>query len=171
MTAADPITLSGRGTAERHRCRNGVSRLLAAARDRAGTVVIEFAMVLPVLALMIFGIMMFGLALSNYVDLTEGVRVATRVLAQASAYPTQAYSNAQTYFAEATANLTQANLTMSVTVNGTACSTAATCDAALAAASGDAVTVTATYSVCIEVMGYNFLPSCQLTATTTQMVE
>jgi Flp pilus assembly protein TadG len=171
MMTADPITPSCRGTAERYRRRNAVTRLLGAARDRAGTVVIEFAMVLPVLALMIFGIIMFGLVLSNYVDLTEGVRVTARVLAQASAYPTQAYSNAQTYFAEATANLIQANLTMSVTVNGTACSTAATCDTALAAAAGDAVTVTGTYSVCIEVMGYNFLPGCQLTATTTQMVE
>lgn len=147
-------------------------RLIELARERRdGMAAVEFALVLPFMALMVVGILSFGLALSNYVDLTEGVRAAVRVLAQASAYPTQAYSNAQTYFAGATSNLNQANLTMTVTVNGTACSGAAACDTALAAATGDAVSVTATYSECIEVMGYNFLPSCQLTATTTQMIE
>jgi Flp pilus assembly protein TadG len=146
-------------------------RLLDIARDRAGIALVEFALILPLVCLLVFGIIAFGMALSNYVDLAEGVRAASRVLAQASAFPTQAYSNAQTYFASATANLNQANLTMTVTVNGTSCNSAAACDAALAAATGDPVTVTATYSLCIEVMGYNFLPSCQLTASTTQVIE
>jgi Flp pilus assembly protein TadG len=87
-------------------------------------VLIEFALVLPVMALLVFGIISFGLVLSNHVDLTEGVRVAVRVLAQVSDYPTQAYADEQTYFADATANLNQANLTMSVTVHRTACNTA-----------------------------------------------
>jgi Flp pilus assembly protein TadG len=132
---------------------------------------IEFALVLPLVTLAIFGIFAFGIALSKYIDLTEGVRATSRVLAQASAYPSQAYNNAQTYFAAATTNLTQANLALTITVNGTACNSASTCDAALAASTGDPVTVTATYSICIAAMGINFLPGCSLTATTTQMVE
>lgn len=139
--------------------------------DRGGVAMVEFALVLPLVTFAIFGICAFGIALSNYVDLAEGVRATGRVLAQASAYPSAAYSNAQTYFAASTANLTQANLTLAISVNGTSCTSASTCDAALAAASGEPVTVTATYSVCIQAMGVNFFPSCSLSASTTQMVE
>lgn len=146
-------------------------RLFDIARQHSGVAMIEFALVLPLLTFAMFGIFAFGSALSNYVDLTEGVRATSRVLAQASAYPTQAYNNAQTYFAAATANLTQADLTLTITVNGTVCNSASACDAALAASTGDPVTVSATYSICIEAMGFNFLPSCSLTATTTQMIE
>jgi Flp pilus assembly protein TadG len=146
-------------------------RLIELARERReGVAAVEFALIVPVIALMVFGIIVFGMAFSNYVDLTEGTRVAARVLAQASAYPSQAYSSAQSYFAAATTNLNQANLTMAVSVNGSAC-TGTACNTALAAAPGNAVTVTATYTECIEVMGVNFLPSCQLSATTTQMIE
>lgn len=139
--------------------------------DRAGVAMIEFALTLPLVTFAIFGICAFGTALSNYVDLAEGVRATGRVLAQASAYPSAAYNNGKTYFAASTANLTQANLTLTVAVNGTTCGSATACDNALAAATGGPVTVTGTYTVCIVVMGVNFFPSCSLTATTTQMVE
>lgn len=149
-----------------------IRRLIELAQERCeGTAAVEFALVLPFLALMGLGIIAFGLAYTYYVNLEEGVRAAARALAQVSAYPTSAYANATTYFAEATSNLNQASLTMTVTVNGTACSSATACDTALAAAAGDAVTVTATYSECVTVMGFNFLPGCVLTATTTQMIE
>ncbi|HTV88032.1 MAG TPA: TadE/TadG family type IV pilus assembly protein [Stellaceae bacterium] len=147
-----------------------------------GIAAVEFALVLPILSFMLIGLVSFGSALNNFVDLTEGVRVAARVLAQSSAYPSQGYSNAISFLQNATANLNQSNLNWYVYVNSssTACnsttnsSTAAdntACNNALNSAAGDAVTVTATYSLCVSVMGHNFLPGCQLTTTTTQMVE
>ncbi|HTT78428.1 MAG TPA: TadE/TadG family type IV pilus assembly protein [Stellaceae bacterium] len=144
-------------------------RLLA--RSRSGIAAVEFALVLPVLSFMVVGLLAFGAALNNYVDLTEGVRAAARVLAQSAAYPTVPYSTAQTFFNEATTNLTAANLTLYVYVNGTQCTDDTSCSTALSGAEGDPVTVTATYSLCVTVMGHNFLPSCQLSASTTQIVE
>jgi Flp pilus assembly protein TadG len=140
-------------------------------QDRRGMAAVEFAMVLPILSFMVVGIVSFANALNNYIDLTEGVRVAARVIAQSSAYPTVPYSTATTYFDEATANLNQSNLAITVSVNGTSCSSDSTCSSALSGAEGDPVTVTGTYTLCVTVLGHNFLPSCTLSATTTQMVE
>lgn len=157
-------------------------RLLKIAGHDGGVAAIEFALVMPILSFMVVGLLSFGSALNNFVDLTEGVRVAARVLAQSSAYPSQGYSNAISFLQNATANLNQSNLNWNVYVNGssTACnsttssSTAAdntACNSALSGADGEAVTVTATYSLCVVVMSHNFLPGCQLSTTTTQMVE
>lgn len=38
----------------------------------------EFALVLPVLALLLFGVMQFGILFNNYVTLTDGVRAGAR---------------------------------------------------------------------------------------------
>lgn len=173
-------------------------RLLTLARDGRGVAAVEFALVVPVLSFMMVGVLSFGLALNNYVDLTEGVRVAARVLAQASAYPSQAYDTAFCntsgsstcsgggYFGGATAYLNSSSLNWSVYVytpgdfsTATACNSTTSsvtsadntaCNSDLTT-SGKAVTVTATYSQCITVFGHNFLPNCRLSVSTTQMVE
>lgn len=38
----------------------------------------EFAIVLPVLCLLLFGVIQFGIAFNNYVTLTDGVRAGAR---------------------------------------------------------------------------------------------
>lgn len=39
---------------------------------------VEFAIVLPVLVLLLFGVMQFGIIFNNYVTLTDGVRAGAR---------------------------------------------------------------------------------------------
>lgn len=47
-------------------------------RDERGQSLVEFALVLPVLCLLIFGILEFGVAFNNYLTLTDSVRVGAR---------------------------------------------------------------------------------------------
>jgi Flp pilus assembly protein TadG len=47
-------------------------------RNADGQSVVEFALVLPVLALVLFGIIQFGIVFNNYIDLTDAVRAGAR---------------------------------------------------------------------------------------------
>lgn len=47
-------------------------------RDERGQTLVEFALVLPLLALLLFGIIQFGIVFNNYIDLTDAVRAGAR---------------------------------------------------------------------------------------------
>lgn len=55
-------------------------RRIHAARVRAqnGQTMTEFALVLPLLALLLFGVIQFGIAFNNYITLTDAVRAGAR---------------------------------------------------------------------------------------------
>ena len=50
-------------------------------RSDEGQSIVEFAIVLPVLVLLIFGITQFGLAFRNYISITDAARVGARAAA------------------------------------------------------------------------------------------
>ena len=47
-------------------------------KNERGQTTTEFALVLPVLALLLFGIIQFGIAFNNYLTLTDAVRASAR---------------------------------------------------------------------------------------------
>src|SRR5207237_3139065 len=47
-------------------------------RDERGQTMTEFAIVLPVLCLLLFGVIQFGILFNNYVTLTDAVRAGAR---------------------------------------------------------------------------------------------
>jgi Flp pilus assembly protein TadG len=47
-------------------------------RDSHGQAMVEFALVLPLLAALLLGIMQFGIVLNHYIDLTDAVRAGAR---------------------------------------------------------------------------------------------
>ena len=47
-------------------------------KDEQGQTMVEFALVLPILCLIVFGIIQFGIAFNNYLTLTDGVRAGAR---------------------------------------------------------------------------------------------
>lgn len=53
-------------------------RRLQNLKDEGGQAITEFAMVMPLLFILIFGIVEGGLTLNNYLRLTDAVRVAAR---------------------------------------------------------------------------------------------
>jgi Flp pilus assembly protein TadG len=47
-------------------------------RDQKGQTMVEFALVLPLLALLLFGVIQFGVVFNNYIDLTDATRAGAR---------------------------------------------------------------------------------------------
>jgi Flp pilus assembly protein TadG len=47
-------------------------------RSQNGQTMTEFALVLPLLALLLFGVIQFGIAFNNYITLTDAVRAGAR---------------------------------------------------------------------------------------------
>lgn len=47
-------------------------------RNERGQTMVEFALVLPILALLLFGVIQFGIAFNNYITITDAARAAAR---------------------------------------------------------------------------------------------
>jgi Flp pilus assembly protein TadG len=123
-------------------------------RDERGQAMVEFAVVLPIFVVLVFGIIQFGIVFNNYVTLTDATRAGARAgaVARNDADPTgTATSAVQT----SATDLNQSNL--NVSVNSTW-------------QSGSDITVHATYPYSINLLGW-VISSGTLTSTTTERVE
>ncbi len=141
--------------------------------DTRGNSAVEFALVLPMLMTTLFAIMKFSVAMNNNINLTEGVRVGGRYLASARGGATP-YATMVTNIKNSAANLNGNNITITATVDGTACTdaTTPTCAAALNTdTGGGTATVTATYPCDLKVLSVDFAPSCKLSSTTSVIIE
>jgi Flp pilus assembly protein TadG len=142
-------------------------------RDRSGSAAVELALVAPFLLATIMGMMIFGLAMNNYLELSDATRAGARQLALGrNSGSTTPYSSAVTALENDAPNLTASSITITATVNGTACSTDAACVTAFASSSqGESAVMTATYPCSLNVMGVVYANPCTLTATTTEAIE
>lgn len=142
--------------------------------DRSGAAAVEFAMLAPVLFLLLIGTFQFGILINNYIQLTEAVRVGGRTLAisRGSTTPITATKNA---FYGSAPSLTPNALTFTMTVNGNGCNgttSDSTCAGYLTAAQGQQATLTVDYNCTnLIVYGTNFLPNCKLSSTTNIRIE
>jgi Flp pilus assembly protein TadG len=147
-------------------------KLKAGAGGERGAVILEFAVLAPVLLLIMLGIAQFGLTLNQYVMLWNGVGVGATQFAISAGASSTPYSGTISQIEQIAPTLTPANLTFTFTVNGTACATDAACQAALALPA-NALTpavVAASYPCSLTVLQYNFFPGCTLTAQVTELV-
>ena len=137
-------------------------------REQHGAALVEFAVVLPLLCLLLLGIARFGLALNNYLVLTDAVRVGGRNLAL-SRGATTPYDTTMSKIFGSAPNLASGGLAVTLAVNGTSCSSNQTCKAALAA--GADASVVAIYPCNLQIMGITIVPNCFMTSRTTERVE
>lgn len=123
-------------------------------REERGQAMVEFAVILPIFVVLVFGIIQFGIVFNNYVTLTDATRAGARAgaVARNDADPVgTATSAVQT----SATDLNQSNL--NVSVNSTW-------------QSGSDITVRATYPYSINLLGW-VISSGSLTSTTTERVE
>jgi len=122
--------------------------------EEKGQSMAEFAIVLPILVVFLFGIIQFGILFNNYVTLTDAVRAGARTAA-VSRQDSDPVGEAASMVRSSAANLDQSNLNVSVSSDWQ---------------SGDDVTVTATYPYSISLLGW-VVNSGSLSTTTTERVE
>jgi Flp pilus assembly protein TadG len=108
------------------------SRLLDIARDRAGSVMLEFTIVLPLLLFMLIGVLQIGIFYYDYISLTDATAAGARQfsISRLDATPATdtvaAIENASCNPSSGFCTLNSANLTITLSVNGTPCAAGVT---------------------------------------------
>ena len=115
---------------------------------------VEFVLVLPVLLVVLFGIIQFGMAFNNYLALTDAVRAGARTAA-VSRFSADPVADTTTRVKTSSGDLNSANVNVTVTSTWT---------------HGSDVVVQATYPYSINLLGV-VVASGQLTSATTERVE
>jgi Flp pilus assembly protein TadG len=131
-----------------------MSRRLAL-RDDRGQTMVEFALVIPILCVVLFGVIQFGILYNDYVTLTDATRVGARKAAVSRHEPDPVGATVAKVQSSAS-GLDLAKL--SVSVNATAWQ------------HGADVTVAATYPYEIDLLGF-VVASGNLESETTERVE
>lgn len=125
-------------------------------QDQRGQTTTEFAIVLPILCLLLFGVIQFGILFNNWVTLTDAVRAGARKAAVSrqiqGTTPQQACID---QIRASASDLDQSKLTPDCQSDWQATST---------------VTVTATYPYSVNLMGL-VIASGNLKSTTQERVE
>jgi Flp pilus assembly protein TadG len=124
-------------------------------RSQQGQTMTEFALVLPVLALILFAVIQFGIVFNNYITLTDATRAGARKAAVSRDDPNRDADVMAAVRSSAT-DLDGSKLSVSPP--------SSTWD------SGTDVTVTASYPYSISLLGL-VVKSGRLSSTTTERVE
>ena len=124
------------------------------ARNESGQALVEFALVLPLLCLVLFGIIQFGITLKDYLALTDAVRAGARQGAVAR-FENDPLGTTVTAVRDAAGDLSAGDLDVTVSSSWER---------------GRDVTVTATYPYSINLIGL-VVASGDLRSTTTERVE
>ena len=124
------------------------------ARDQTGQTMTEFALVLPILALLLFAVIQFGIVFNNYVTVTDAARAGARKGA-VGRYVKNPAGEAEQAARDSAANLDQSQFSVSV---------------ASTWQPGETVTVTTSYPYEISLLGV-VVESGTLESTTTERVE
>ena len=132
-------------------------RHIADSRSEKGQTMVEFAMVLPILCVLLFGVIQFGILFNNYVTLTDAVRAGARKAAVSRELGSgAAVSATQQAVQNSATDLDKSKLTP-IQVTSTW-------------QHGDPVTVHAEYPYNISLLNW-VIASGQLKSTTTERVE
>jgi Flp pilus assembly protein TadG len=126
-------------------------------RNEKGQTMVEFTLVLPVLLVVLFGIIQFGIVFSNYVALTDAVRAGARTAAVSRSSTTPvADVKARVMDASGDLDSSKVNVPDPVTPQGWV--------------HGADVTVTASYPYSISLLGI-VVASGNLSSSTTERIE
>lgn len=90
-----------------------------AAEDSSGQALIEFALISPLILMLGIGIAVFGIGLNQDLVLTNATQIAAQQLAISRGQTTDPCATIESNFVNAAPNLTAANLTFTLTLNGT----------------------------------------------------
>jgi Flp pilus assembly protein TadG len=153
-----------------------------------GQAAVEFALMLPLMLIVVTGVLIFGIYEMQILALVEGVSSAGRVLAVSAGQTLDPCATAAAAVTSAAAVLNSANLSYTTTLNpvpgnlavnnhsysGASClSSSSTSPPASYLVSGGTVTVQATFNACsLKFYGNNLAPSgCSISQSITEVVQ
>jgi Flp pilus assembly protein TadG len=131
-------------------------------RSEEGQAMVEFALVIPLLLLLIFGIIQFGILFNNYLALTDAVRAGARQAAVSRTLP-DPVAVTKTRVERSAAGLKASSMVITVDPYDPT-------DGSATWAQGGDVTVKATYPYAINLFGFVVM-SGTIESVTTERVE
>ena len=152
------------------------SRAIGRLSNERGAVAVEFALVLPVICLLLFAIIQFGVTLNNYIELANAAASGARAIST-SRGSTTPYGNTTTAIDDGAPNLSKTKMTITITVNnGTtngSCTTdtGSECQKLFPSSAGvDPSTVTVTYPCNLTFWTIKF-SGCTLSSSSTEIIQ
>jgi Flp pilus assembly protein TadG len=142
-------------------------------RDESGQSQVEFALTCTFLLPILFGITAFGIAMNNYLSLTEATGVGARQLSLERGQGGDPCAIAAATIAASAPTLNNSGSAatgIGYTFLVNSVSYGATC-ANATLTQGASVTVTTTYPCVLKIYGHNYAPSCYLTAQTAEVMQ
>jgi len=165
------------------------NRISARRRDERGSALVEFAIVFPLLIVLVMGIITFGQAFGNYQRLTNSAAAGAEAISVARGNTLNPCTTVSTAALNSWPVAAQSNLKFTITVapattgaailytlasnaaNPTCVAPTTTTGTAADLVQGDNVTVQITYPCQLQVFTVNFVPNCTLTATTVEAIQ
>jgi len=145
--------------------------------NRRGQSIIEVALCLPILLLIATGICTFGIALNNYLMLTNAVTMGGQALSVARGQTTDPCATVANVVYGASPLLNSASFSFTLVLNGTSysgasCSSSSTTTGAAGILlAGAPAQLKVTYPCNLAVYGHNYVPSCYLTSQIAELVQ
>lgn len=143
-------------------------------RHEHGQALVEFAMVIPLLALIVLGVVKFSALYTNYTQLIDTARSSARQFAIERGQADPCGDTVARLTAGA-GSLTTSNISAQITVEGdsnvytySGGSVSGVCPTLVA---GSAATVRVAYPCDLQILGINFLPGCHLRSSATERIE
>ena len=142
-----------------------------------GSALVEFAFTLPPLMLLSSGMCVMGIAMNNYLILTNATAVAARQISVSRGQTLDPCATAVSALTAASPTLTASKMTFAyvfngVSYSGTSCSsTGYTTGAPSNLVQGQSEQITVTYPCSLAAYNTNFAPGCTLKSQLTEVVQ
>jgi Flp pilus assembly protein TadG len=142
--------------------------------EEDGGPLVEFAMILPMMVMVMTGIFYLGVGLAQYIQLTNATDIAARQISISrgvSSLAADPCSTGTTYFESAAPNLSTSDLTFTYIINGTShTGTSCTSMALTSASQGETATVQVSYPVHLGIYGAGW-STVTLKAQTSEIIQ
>jgi len=149
--------------------RGAMRPVLSVVHCRSGAVAFEFILVAPVLVLILFLILEFGILLNNQLILTAAAEQGALTLSFGRGTTTP-YTTAVTAIENSAVNLTTSSITQTITIGGSTCSSDSGCSSLLTA--GAAASIALSYPCQLSILGLTFgMSPCNIYASSAATVQ
>ncbi len=167
--------------ASRSRTSRRVPRLRAhlprSSRRESGQAIVEFAIIVPLFMLVLFGIFKFGTAYNNYIQLSNATDAGARLFSieRGQGTPCSDVVNevdtSAVNLGTPTVTMTEGGYSYGPTTSASGSCPWNTGGTPGSLVSGQAATLKASIPCDLTLMGVNFAPGCTITVTATEQVE
>jgi Flp pilus assembly protein TadG len=145
-------------------------KIRAGAGNKRGQSLVEFTLVMPVMLITMTGMLSFGMAMHDYLVLTNAVNTGAQALSMSRGQTTDPCATAAAAIESAAPSLVTANLTFKFVIDGNSYTTTSCSAGAADMVQGTTAQVSATYPCTLAIYGMN-VPACTLGTKTAELIQ